>query len=132
MIVIDASSLNGAALKSDSIPWQALVWALEWDRIAMSDDVAAEIRGVPRRSKFANVMTPQRIAEVEALLFAEAASFVPAVSVTDCRDPKDNKYLELALASDASVLVSSDNDLLSLDPWRGVRILRPAAYLATG
>jgi uncharacterized protein len=52
------------------------------------------------------------------------------VKVTDCRDPKDDKYLELALAAGAETIVSSDDDLLVLHPWRGVRILRPADYLA--
>jgi hypothetical protein len=32
--------------------------------------------------------------------------------------------------SGAETLVSSDDDLLVLHPWRGVRILRPAEYLA--
>jgi predicted nucleic acid-binding protein len=50
--------------------------------------------------------------------------------VTDCRDPKDNLHLELALAAKAERIVSSDADLLVLHPWRGVRILRPADYLA--
>ncbi len=50
--------------------------------------------------------------------------------MTDCRDPKDNMYLELALASGAGTIVSSDGDLLVLHPWRSVRILRPADYLA--
>jgi predicted nucleic acid-binding protein len=49
--------------------------------------------------------------------------------VTGCRDPDDNKYLELAEAAGAAVLVSSDNDLLVLHPWRGVRILRPAEFM---
>jgi predicted nucleic acid-binding protein len=48
----------------------------------------------------------------------------------DCRDPKDNKYLELALASGAETIVSSDNDLIVLHPWRGVKILGAADYLA--
>jgi hypothetical protein len=52
-----------------------------------------------------------------------------AERVTDCRDPKDNKYLELSLAAGAETIVSSDDDLLVLDPWRGVRIMRPAEYL---
>jgi len=52
------------------------------------------------------------------------------VRVTDCRDPKDNKYLELALAAGAETIVSGDDDLLVLDPWRGARIMRPADYLA--
>ncbi|MGA9865203.1 MAG: hypothetical protein WBQ75_02045 [Acetobacteraceae bacterium] len=40
------------------------------------------------------------------------------------------KYLELALAAGATLIVSSDNDLLILSPWRGIPILRPAEYLA--
>jgi predicted nucleic acid-binding protein len=52
------------------------------------------------------------------------------VRVTDCRDPKDDKYLELALAAGAEIIVSSDDDLLVLHPWRGARILRPADYHA--
>ena len=50
--------------------------------------------------------------------------------VTECRDAKDDKYLELALASGAETIVSSDNDLLVLHPWRVVRILNPADYLS--
>ncbi|MEO8716332.1 MAG: hypothetical protein ABI369_15105 [Acetobacteraceae bacterium] len=40
------------------------------------------------------------------------------------------KYLELALAAGAETIVSSDDDLIVLDPWREVRILRPVSYLA--
>ena len=47
----------------------------------------------------------------------------------DCRDAKDNRYLELALAARAAAIVSGDEDLLVLDPWRGVRVLRPAQFL---
>ena len=64
------------------------------------------------------------------ILREAAIWFDPVVRVADCRDAKDNKYLELALAAGAEMLVSSDDDLLVLDPWRGVRILLPADYLA--
>ena len=50
--------------------------------------------------------------------------------MTDCRDPTDNKYLELALAAQAATIVSSDQDLLAVHPWRGILIQRPADYLA--
>jgi predicted nucleic acid-binding protein len=56
--------------------------------------------------------------------------FETPVPVTDCRDPADNKYLELALAAQASTIVSSDRDLLVLHPWRGILIVPPAKYLA--
>jgi uncharacterized protein len=130
LIVVDASTIVGAALKPGSVPWRALMQALARDRLAMSQPVADEIRSVLERPKFALVLTPSERTNIAALLFADASWFHPSVSVTDCRDPKDNIYLELALAAEAATIVSSDNDLLSLDPWRGVRILRPAGYLA--
>ncbi len=65
-----------------------------------------------------------------ALVVGAARSFAPAERVTDCRDAKDNTYLELALAAGASVILSGDADLLVLHPWRGVRIVSPAAFLA--
>jgi len=64
------------------------------------------------------------------ILHQAAVWFEPSERVTDCRDAKDNKYLELALAAGAETIVSGDDDLLVLDPWRGVRILLPADYLA--
>jgi predicted nucleic acid-binding protein len=44
--------------------------------------------------------------------------------VTECRDPKDNKFLELAISAKADVLVSSDVHLLEMHPFRGVKILQ--------
>ncbi len=83
-----------------------------------------------RRPKFARVLTDDMRHEIMELLIATAVWFEPDVSVRDCRDSKDNKYLELALAAKAEVIVSSDADLVDMDPWRGVRILLPAAFLS--
>lgn len=129
MIVFDASTLVGAALKADSVPEQALLRAEEVDVFALSAAVAAEIEDVLNRPKFARVLTSPRRERVLGLLRDAAVWFEPAVRVADCRDPKDDKYLELALASGAETIVSSDDDLLVLHPWRSVRILRPAEYL---
>ena len=46
-----------------------------------------------------------------------------------CRDPRDNKFLALALHCSADVLVSSDDDLLVLNPWQDIPILTPAQFL---
>jgi uncharacterized protein len=46
-----------------------------------------------------------------------------------CRDPRDDKFLELALAGWADFLLTGDADLLTLHPFRGTAILTPAAYL---
>jgi len=55
---------------------------------------------------------------------------IPSQTVTACRDPKDNKFLEAALAGEADVLTTGDSDLLELHPFAGVEILRPAEFLA--
>ena len=47
-----------------------------------------------------------------------------------CRDPDDDKFLELALLGDADCLVTGDQDLLSMSPFRGVDILRPIEFLS--
>ena len=119
-------SLVSAALKADSVPERALLRAEEVDVFALSAAVDAEIAGVLGRPKFARTVPLARRDRFLQILRRAAVWFEPAVQVTDCRDPKDDKYLELALAAGAETIVSSDDDLLVLHPWRGVRILRPA------
>jgi putative PIN family toxin of toxin-antitoxin system len=130
LIIFDASALVSAALKADSVPERALLRAEEVDVFALSAPVDAEIAGVLGRPKVAFAIPLARRERVLEILRRAAVWFEPAVPVTDCRDPKDDKYLELALAAGAETIVSSDDDLLVLHPWRGVHILRPADYLA--
>jgi putative PIN family toxin of toxin-antitoxin system len=130
LIVFDASTVVGAALKADSTPERALLRAEEVDIFALSPAVDAEIVDVLNRAKFRAAISAERRARFLEILREGAIWFDPALRITDCRDPKDDKYLELALAAGARIIVSSDDDLLVLDPWRGVRILRPASYLA--
>jgi putative PIN family toxin of toxin-antitoxin system len=47
---------------------------------------------------------------------------------TDCRDPKDNKFLSLALSGEADFIISGDHDLLVLNPYHWVRILTMREY----
>jgi predicted nucleic acid-binding protein len=54
----------------------------------------------------------------------------PVDASPPCRDPRDNKFLALALIADADAIISSDNDLLTLHPWRGIPILTPTLFLA--
>ena len=63
--------------------------------------------------------------------YVNSVTIVPqAAMVRECRDPKDDKFLELALDGQADLLVTGDEDLLALHPWRGIPILSPANYLA--
>jgi uncharacterized protein len=129
LIVFDASAVVSAALREDGVPERALLRAEETDVFALSAEVEAEIAGVLGRPRFAAAVSAARRERILDALRGRAVWFSPSERVADCRDAKDNKYLELALACGASAMVSSDADLLVLDPWRGVRIMRPADYL---
>ncbi len=130
MIVFDASAVVSAALGVNSVPERALLHAEATDLFALSAEVDAEIAEVLGRPRFARSIGTERRARILDALRAGAVWFSPTERVTDCRDAKDDKYLELALAAGADVIVTGDADLLVLHPWRGVRILQAARYLA--
>ena len=60
---------------------------------------------------------------------ARGALIEVGILVTDCRDPKDNKFLELAVSANASCIITGDKDLLILNPFRGIDILNAADFL---
>jgi putative PIN family toxin of toxin-antitoxin system len=134
-IVLDTSTLVSAALYTGSIPDQALMKAVESFDLCASVETLAELEQVLDRGKFdryrglesrhAFVVTIRR----RSLLFALELADLSAVDML-CRDPKDNIFLALALVAEADVLVSSDEDLLVLHPWRGIPIIKPAEFLA--
>jgi putative PIN family toxin of toxin-antitoxin system len=129
-IVFDASALVGALLKEGSVPERAFENARVEETICLSEAVEAELRDVFSRPKFKRYLSTGRGASMLALITLNARRVEPRDTIRDCRDPSDNKYLELALAAGATTIVSSDSDLLVLHPWRGIDILTPAQYLA--
>jgi putative PIN family toxin of toxin-antitoxin system len=129
VIVLDTSTLVSATFNSEGVPAQAVRRALREDQVAVSEAVIAELLDVLDRPRVARFLDPRLRAELLWQLDNLGVPFAPTERVADCRDPKDDKYLELALAAGAGRIVSSDADLLVLHPWRGVRILRPADYL---
>ncbi len=50
-------------------------------------------------------------------------------TITDCRDAKDNKFLEVAVCGHADVIITGDQDLLALSPYRGITIITPRDFL---
>lgn len=104
-------------------------WQPARGTIALSRAIYGEIAEVLQRPKFARVLGTDRRLEILELLTAAAVWIELHETVGDCRDAKDNKYLELALAAGAAAIVSGDEDLLVLDPWRDIRILPAAAFL---
>jgi putative PIN family toxin of toxin-antitoxin system len=69
------------------------------------------------------------IQSVVALIMLRGEAVAPELRIVACRDPKDDKFLEVAVAGRADVIVSSDQDLLALHPFETIPIVRPADFL---
>jgi putative PIN family toxin of toxin-antitoxin system len=88
-----------------------------------------EVLGRPAfRTKY-HIM-PEDITGLVNLVRLRGELVTPQKKISACRDPKDNKFLEAALAGEADCIVSSDADLLVLTPFKEIPILRPAEVLA--
>lgn len=128
-VVIDASTITGAARKVDSIPRQALLVTVLSHELVLSLPVFEEISEVLSRKKFARSIPEEVRTEILGMLLMSGLVAIPEETVCECRDPGDDIYLEAALAAGAYVIVSSNADLLVMDPWRGIRILKPREFL---
>jgi len=134
-VIFGTSTLVSAVLRPGSIPDRALLKALRTCDVCASLETLAELELVLGREKFdryqdrefrlAFVALIRRTVRLFAVTDADSALVDPP-----CRDSKDDKFLALALVADADLLVCSDEDLLVLHPWRGVRIVAPAEFLA--
>ena len=65
---------------------------------------------------------------IEQILHAsETVSITRTVQA--CRDPLDDKFLELAVNGNADIIISGDNDLLSMNNFDGIPIVTPAIFM---
>lgn len=53
----------------------------------------------------------------------------PSEKITICRDEDDNRFLEVAVASQAEFIISGDRDLLILKKYKNTKILSPKEFL---
>ena len=128
-VVFDTSVIVSAALFDRSVPGRAFLRALRHDTILVSAPLVRELTAVLGREKFDRyVLREERDALVESLV-REAHLVEISEVVRECRDPDDDQILEVAVNGDAEYLVTGDADLLSMDPFRGIRILTPAEFL---
>jgi uncharacterized protein len=103
--------------------------AVDRGTLLISVPVLAELAEVLGRPRFRRYIDEDRIREFLAAFSGRAEWVTITSSVTACRDPKDNKFLDLALDGRATHIVSGDADLLVLNPFRGIAIVPPAAFL---
>jgi putative PIN family toxin of toxin-antitoxin system len=129
-VVLDANALVRDLLRPNSTAGQAVRLAMANTRVLASDGTMAELADVLSRRKFDPYVTVRERQTFLRLLLAliDQIAVLPVIQAR--RDPRDDKFLELAVAGAASFIVTGEADLLALHPFRGVHIVTPADFLA--
>lgn len=128
-IVADTNCLVSRLLLPSSVPGDAVRKAADSGLLLVSEATVNELADVLARPKFDRYISLADRQQFLRLL-GRVAEFVPIVyPVRECRDPKDDKFLEIALNGRADVIVTGDADLLGMNPWREIDVVTPSDYL---
>ena len=130
-VVIDTNVWISRLLLTDSVPGRAVDKALEEIEVVVSESSVDELARVLSREKFDRYVSVQDREEFLRRLLKVTTMVVVLSDISDCRDPKDNRFLALALDSESDCIVSGDADLLAMNPWRGIEIVSPGAFLTS-
>ena len=128
-VVIDTNVYVSRLIREQSIPGQAVGRAWREAVTLTSAAILEELRIVLHRPKFARYIRTEKIEPYIEKVGAFGLVLVNLPPIRACRDPKDDKFLEVAVHGRADVIVTGDLDLLALHPFRGIAILTPADYL---
>ena len=96
--------------------------------ICFSDELYSEIFSVIKRPKIQAKIKEGRIKDLHNILEHRINYINPQDHISVCRDPKDNFLLELAVSAGADYLVTGDIDLLVLDPYQNLRIVKASEF----
>ena len=129
-VIIDTSSLIAAALNPRGLPADVLKHAYLTSELLISTDTYSELVNVLHRPKLDRYFKKREMQQAVFLgAYLDNALLVEITQVSeDCRDPNDNQFLSLALSGSADLIVSSDSDLLVLNPYKGISILTVQQY----
>lgn len=128
--MIDTNTLISAFLLSSSSTAAQVYYKIKAEgEIIMSADTFDEFSNVFIRPKFDKYLSlHKRLSAIQDL--KDILKFVSiSTTITACRDPKDNKFLELAVEAGAACIITGDKDLLVLNPFRQIPILTAAEFL---
>lgn len=129
--VFDTNALVSRLLVPSSVPALALQKGVETGYLLVSEETLLELIEVLSRPKFDKYLDSTERQQFLDLLGRVAVQVDILQPIKACRDPKDDKFLSLAINGRAHALVSGDADLLELNPFMGIPIVSPAVFVST-
>ena len=126
-LVVDTNVFVSAALKENSLPFPVARWIDRHDGLLKSAATERQLLEVLSRPYIGAATIPSLRKGVPRML-AAAELVAIAERIAACRDPTDDKFLELAVNGHAD-LRHRDRDLLALNPFRQIPIVTPATFV---
>lgn len=127
--VLDTNVVVSGILFPDSVPSQALRKAQTGEVLA-SDSTKMELIAVLDRSRFDRYLQATLRRELVSEFVGKCEPVSIHFPIRACRDPRDDKFLEVAVHGRADLIITGDADLIALHPFHGIEILTPASFLA--
>jgi uncharacterized protein len=127
-VVVDTNVFISAALKENSPPEMAVHLAAANHLLLKSAITEQELFVTLARPRLVPLIQP-RFQDWLHELMASAELVSITERIAACRDPKDDKFLELAVNGRADLIVTGDGDLLALNPFREIPIIMPAEFI---
>lgn len=125
-VVLDSSVLIAAFISRAGVCAQLLEDIFMRHQLVTSDYIVNEVtRKLTEKFRF----EPAAVSRVKESILTAAQCIDPAALPTDsCRDPEDIPVLGTAVAGTAEVLVTVDKDLLALQRFMEIPIVRPGEF----
>ena len=98
-------------------------------KLIFSEELIEEFITVTKRPKLKKYFNDSDIQELLHLFDTFGILMNVTTEVTDCRDPKDNFLLSLAVDSNADYLVTGDSDLLVLKNINKTKIVTWSKFI---
>lgn len=128
--VVDTNLLISRLLTPGGVAAQAVDRAMERGILLVSDNTLQELTEVLERPRFERYVSKDKRLRFLALLSGVARRVHITRQFQACRDPKDDKFLDVAFSGQAKAILTGDQDLLVLQTFQGIAILTPALFLA--
>ena len=127
--VLDTNVLIDALMFPRSWGRKAFERAMAEGEIVASDETLAELAAVLYRERFDPYITDIEREAFLRMFAATCTRIVVEENVQASRDADDDKFLSLAIAAGARIILSRDRDLLDLSPFKGILILEPKTFV---
>lgn len=127
--VIDTNVLVSGILIFQSSSDQAYKKARSIGKILFSESSSQELEEILKRPKFNKYVSLESRNQFITKFKLESEQITITETINICRDSKDNKFLELAINGNADFIITGDQDLLVLNPFRGIKIITVNQFL---